>query len=216
MLPQKRFLPRVQDSSRMNINTQEYWDQVYRQEWSSGAAQTDRYVRDYGQVHDAIVALILPGSRVLDIGCGLGLLCRKISQRVQGARVTGVDFAPIAVSLAAQRDRTLGIEYLCLDIRTGLSHLAGEFDVVIMGEVLEHLDEPYKAVGDAMGLLRPGGCFVISCPHDDEVPDAEHVRTWGHDELFHLLQPYGSVVSFRHFAGTCFAPWVLAWMAKAR
>lgn len=198
----------------MNINTQEYWDQVYREEWESGAAQSDRYIRDYGQVHDAIVALIPPGSRVLDIACGLGLLCRKISTQVPGARVTGVDFAAFAVSRATERDRTLGIEYLCLDIRTELAHVGREFDVVIMGEILEHLDEPVKVVAEAMRLLRPGGRFVISCPHDDEVPDAEHVRAWGHDELFHLLQPHGLVVSFRHFAGTCFAPWVLAWMAK--
>jgi 2-polyprenyl-3-methyl-5-hydroxy-6-metoxy-1,4-benzoquinol methylase len=124
--------------SNMNINTHEYWDRVYRKKWNSGVAQSDRYVRDYGEVHDAIVALIAPGSRVLDIACGLGLLCRKISKLVPCALVTGVDFSPFAMSRAAERVRTLGIGYLCLDIRSGLGRLGPEFDVVIMGEILVH------------------------------------------------------------------------------
>jgi SAM-dependent methyltransferase len=83
-----------------------------------------------------------------------------------------------------------------------------------MCEILEHLDEPEAVIAAVMVRLRPGGRFVLTCPHDDAVPDPEHVRTWGHDEVFHLLAPYGDTVSFRHFPPPWFHPWMLAYLTK--
>jgi hypothetical protein len=56
---------------------------------------------------------------------------------------------------------------------------------------------------------------VLTCPHDDGIPDPEHLRTWGHDEIFHLLSKYSDTVSFVHFAPPYFHIWLMAYLTKA-
>jgi 2-polyprenyl-3-methyl-5-hydroxy-6-metoxy-1,4-benzoquinol methylase len=195
-----------------NVNTPEYWDGVYGREWQAGQ---EGLGRDYGPMHDAVVGLIPDGAAVLDVGCGSGVLCRKIKERLPGTSVMGVDFSDYTIERNREADRELGIEYACLDVQTGLPTINRRFDAVTMCEVLEHLDQPEKTIADAMALLRVGGRFILTCPHDDEVPHAEHVRMWGHDELYHLLAEYGEAVTFvrlprpRH-------KWMLAYVTKVR
>ncbi|MBI3943418.1 MAG: class I SAM-dependent methyltransferase [Chloroflexi bacterium] len=200
------------DISAVNINTPAYWDQVYRQEWERGQVESSSYNRDYGPIHDAIIRLIPDGSRVLDVACGPGILCRKIKRQRPASQVIGVDFSQYTISRNQALGREMDIEYVCLDIRTGLSSLAGGFDVVTMCEIIEHLEKPEKVVDAAMCLLRPGGRFVLTCPHDDQIPDPEHIRRWGHDELFHLLAPYSDTISFVHFPPPYFHVWMMAYL----
>jgi 2-polyprenyl-3-methyl-5-hydroxy-6-metoxy-1,4-benzoquinol methylase len=197
-----------------NINTAGYWNQVYQHEWESGSVVGGNYHRDYGPIHDAIIRLIPEGSSVLDIACGAGMLCRKIKQHLPSTRVLGVDFSEYAICQSQQQDRHLDIEYRCVDIRSSLPSLGGPFDVVLMCEILEHLEEPQAIVANALDLLKPGGTFILTCPHDDAIPDPEHVRYWGHDELFHLLVPYSTTVSFMHFPPPYFHIWMLAYLKK--
>jgi 2-polyprenyl-3-methyl-5-hydroxy-6-metoxy-1,4-benzoquinol methylase len=197
-----------------NLNTVPYWDAVYRREWESGLASGDQYSRDYGPIHDAIIRLLPAGGQVLDVACGPGLLCRKIKQQRPAARVTGVDFSSYVIARNQERDRDLGIEYGCLDIRMGLRSMDRRFDAVLLCEILEHLEEPEPVVAAAFDLLRTGGRFIVTCPHDDAIPDPEHLRIWGHDDLFHLLAPYGDTVSFVHFPPPWFHVWMLAHVTK--
>ncbi len=197
-----------------NLNTPEYWDQVYRQEWESGLASGPEYSRDYGPIHDAIIELIADGDRVLDLACGAGVLCRKVKQQRPRCAVMGVDFSSYTISANQKHDQALGIEYRCLDLRHSLAAVRREFDVVTMCEILEHLEEPQAVVGAAMGLLKPGGRFILTCPHDNEIPDPEHLRCWGHDEVFHLLAPYSDTISFVHFPAPYFHIWMMAYLTK--
>jgi len=198
-----------------NLNTANYWDQVYRQEWESGSVLGGNYHRDYGPIHEAVIGLIPDGSRVLDVACGAGLLCRKIKQSLPNTRVVGVDFAEYTIRQNQERDRELGVDYRCVDIRNCLSSVEGPFDVITMCEILEHLEEPQAVVADAFRLLRKDGRFILTCPHDDAIPDPEHIRCWGHDELFHLLAPYGQTISLMHFPPPYFHIWMLAYLNKA-
>jgi 2-polyprenyl-3-methyl-5-hydroxy-6-metoxy-1,4-benzoquinol methylase len=197
-----------------NINTPHYWDGVYRHEWESGNVLGGNYHRDYAPIHDAVIGLIKDGSSVLDIACGAGLLCRKIKQRLPITQVLGVDFAQYTIERNLKNDGGLGVEYRCLDIRNSLGSLNRQFDVVMMCEILEHLDEPEAVVGSALNLLKTGGRFILTCPHNDEIPDPEHVRFWGHDEVFHLLAPYSDTVSFVHFPPPYFHIWMMAYLTK--
>jgi 2-polyprenyl-3-methyl-5-hydroxy-6-metoxy-1,4-benzoquinol methylase len=196
----------------VNWNTSAYWDDVYRAEWSRGGI--DGGIRDYGPIHDAIVELVPEDSSVLDVGCGFGLLCRKLALRRPGVSVTGVDFSEYVLERNRARDRDLPIEYVLLDVRTELRSLGHEFDAVFMCEVLEHLEEPERVVADAMASLRPGGLFALSCPHDDAIPDPEHLRQWGHDEVVHLLAPFADSITFTHFPPPYYHPWLLAHLRK--
>jgi 2-polyprenyl-3-methyl-5-hydroxy-6-metoxy-1,4-benzoquinol methylase len=200
--------------TQSNINTPGYWDSVYLKEWESGAVQRKKYFRDYGPIHEAIIKLVPVGSQVLDIACGPGVLCRKIKQQVPGSKVTGIDFSKYTIERNRARDRELGVNYQVVDIRNSLASMPARFDVVIMCEILEHLDEPEKAVADAMTLLRPGGRFILTCPHKDGIPDPEHVRIWDHDELFHLLATYSPTVSFTHFSPPWYHVWMMAHLIK--
>jgi len=198
----------------VNLNSVAYWDSVYRTEWESGQVRGAGYHRDYGPIHDAVIKLIPDGSRVLDIACGPGLLCRKIKERLPATRVLGVDFSAYMITRNSERDQAVGVDYRAVDIRTALGSLGGEFDVVTMCEIIEHLEEPEKVVADAMGLLRTGGRLILTCPHDDGIPDPEHLRVWGHDDLFHLLAAYSDTVSFTHFPPPYFHVWMMAFLTK--
>ncbi len=203
-------------AGQANINTPDYWDGVYRQEWESGSVLSGNYHRDYGPVHDAVVRLIPDGSKVLDVACGAGVLCRKIKESLPATQVLGVDFAEYTLQQNRVRDQGLGVEYRGVDIRHSLRAIGGSFDVVTMCEILEHLEEPEAVVSDALSLLKTGGRFILTCPHDDAIPDPEHVRVWGHDEVFHLLAPYGDTISFMHFPPPYFHIWMLAYLTKSQ
>jgi 2-polyprenyl-3-methyl-5-hydroxy-6-metoxy-1,4-benzoquinol methylase len=196
-----------------NLNTEEYWDGVYRLECEAGELEGGK--RDYGPIHEAIVEVVPAGATVLDVACGLGILCRKIVTRRPETSVVGVDFSGYTIARNNERDAHLPIEYRQVDVRTELSGVGRVFDVVTMCEVLEHLTEPERVVADAMALLRPAGLFVLTCPHDDEIEGPEHLRLWGHDQVFHLLAPYSDRVTFVHFPPPYFSPWLMAYLTKS-
>jgi SAM-dependent methyltransferase len=199
-----------------NINTPDYWDGVYDCEARSGDMERKGYHRDYGPIHDAILRVIPGSPSVLDVACGPGILCRKIRTALPGSRVVGVDFSRTVIERNRERDRALGIDYRHLDIREGMESLGRGFGVVTMCEILEHLDDPEAVVHSAIGRLVPGGRFILTCPHDDQIPDPEHVREWGHDEVFHLLAPYSDTVSFVHFPPPYFHIWMMAYLDRTK
>lgn len=89
--------------------------------------------------HDFFIANIPDGSSVLDLGCGVGEVAISIAQSVANVRVTGIDFDE--ANLAAARAKTKakrGIEFLMADITQDLPRRS--FDVVVLSNVLEHLD----------------------------------------------------------------------------
>lgn len=196
-----------------NINTPGYWDRVYRREWESGDVFSATYARDYGPVHDRIIALIPEDARVLDVACGAGVLCRKIKGRLPGTAVMGVDFSRYTIDRNQRQDRRSGAEYRCLDVQTALGSIGRQFDVVVMAEIIEHLDDPVRTISDGVALLRPGGRLIITCPHGDAIPSQQHVQRWGHDELFHLLARYGETVCFTRLLPP-YNKWMMAHLTK--
>ena len=99
-----------------------------------------------------------PGRRVLDLGCRTGALTRAY---LEGNEVVGVDVDQDAL---AQAER-LGIETHWADLDAPLPFERESFDVVVAGEVLEHIRDPWRLIGDARALLRPGGRLVGSVPN---------------------------------------------------
>jgi 2-polyprenyl-3-methyl-5-hydroxy-6-metoxy-1,4-benzoquinol methylase len=99
-----------------------------------------------------------PGRRVLDLGCRDGSLTRAYAS---GNEIVGVDADREALEAAAE----LGIETRWADLDEPLAFEEASFDVVVAGELLEHLRDPARLVADARRVLRPGGTFVASVPN---------------------------------------------------
>jgi SAM-dependent methyltransferase len=99
-----------------------------------------------------------PGRRVLDLGCRDGALTRAYAE---GNEIVGVDADREALAGAAE----LGIETRWADLDAPLPFEDASFDVVVAGELLEHLRDPRRLVAEARRVLRPGGVFVASVPN---------------------------------------------------
>jgi SAM-dependent methyltransferase len=99
-----------------------------------------------------------PGRRVLDLGCRYGALTRAYAE---GNEVVGVDVDREALAEAAK----LGIETRWVDVEQPLPFGDASFDVVVAGELLEHVRDPGRLVADARRVLRPGGRLVGSVPN---------------------------------------------------
>jgi SAM-dependent methyltransferase len=99
-----------------------------------------------------------PGRRVLDLGCRYGALTRAYAT---GNEVVGVDVDRDALAEAAK----LGIETRWADVDEPLPFADESFDVVVAGELLEHVRDPERLVAEAIRLLRAGGTFVGSVPN---------------------------------------------------
>ena len=111
------------------------------------------YVAGRCQVKDA---------RVLDIGCGGGLLCESLA--ALGARVTGIDLAPTMLATARLHaaERGIAIDYRLLGAEDLAAAEPGSFDVVTCMEMVEHVPDPAGIVAAIATLLRPGGAAVLS------------------------------------------------------
>lgn len=160
------------------------------------------YARDLG------TAQPFDGLRVLDIGCGGGLLAEPMARL--GATVVGVDASPRNIEVARIHAGHSGLE---IDYRHGTAEelaAAGEvFDVVLNMEVIEHVASPAAFLTACHDLLRPGGLHICSTLNRNTkswlfaIVGAEHIARWlpkgthdwakfiTPDELFELLARAG-------------------------
>jgi 2-polyprenyl-3-methyl-5-hydroxy-6-metoxy-1,4-benzoquinol methylase len=99
-----------------------------------------------------------PPSRVLNVGCSGGRLAEAIRER--GHHVTGID----AIEVPGVRDRTDA--FVQADLSRGFpAEVGGDFDIVVAGDIIEHLPRPTDTLREIRALLRPGGQLLLSVPN---------------------------------------------------
>jgi 2-polyprenyl-6-hydroxyphenyl methylase/3-demethylubiquinone-9 3-methyltransferase len=106
--------------------------------------------------------LNLAGRKVLDVGCGGGILTEALARC--GAHATGIDLSNESIEAAKvhARQQGLDIEYRYENIDETASKHAGEFDAITCMEMLEHVPEPKKIIAACSRLLKPGGHAFFS------------------------------------------------------
>jgi 2-polyprenyl-6-hydroxyphenyl methylase/3-demethylubiquinone-9 3-methyltransferase len=148
------------------------------------------------------------GLRILDIGCGGGLLCEPMARL--GATVVGADAAarniPVARIHAEQQELDIDYRHTTAE---ALAEAGEAFDVVLNMEVVEHVSDPQLYLNACQALLKPGGLMVCSTLNRNPksyvmaIVGAEYVMRWlpkgthewskfiTPDELYDLLRTAG-------------------------
>lgn len=122
------------------------------------------YIRDQAAAHfsrDPARLDSLAGLRILDIGCGGGVLCEPLARL--GAAMVGID--PVAETIAAAQHHAaaagLAIDYRCTTAEA-LAESGEDFDIVLAMEVVEHVADFELFIEQAASLVKPGGLMFVA------------------------------------------------------
>lgn len=123
------------------------------------------YIRDALTAHfrrDARDPRPLAGLRLLDVGCGGGLVCEPMARL--GARVTGIDASArnIAVASLHAAEHGLSIDYRATTVEALVAAGEPAFDVVLNLEVIEHVADPALFLRSSAALMKPDGMMVVA------------------------------------------------------
>jgi 2-polyprenyl-6-hydroxyphenyl methylase/3-demethylubiquinone-9 3-methyltransferase len=104
----------------------------------------------------------LAGKKVLDVGCGGGILSESMAKR--GAEVTGIDMgeAPLQVARLHQLESGVEVDYRQMTAEALAAEAPASFDVVTCMEMLEHVPDPASVIRACMELVKPGGQLFFS------------------------------------------------------
>jgi len=124
-----------------------------------------KFIRERAERHFGLAPGLrtpLEGLRLLDIGCGGGLVCEPMARL--GASVTGVDASEANIKTALTHATEQGLK---IDYRAGTAEdllAAGEpaFDIVLNLEVVEHVADPAQFLADTARLVKPGGLMIVA------------------------------------------------------
>jgi 2-polyprenyl-6-hydroxyphenyl methylase / 3-demethylubiquinone-9 3-methyltransferase len=104
----------------------------------------------------------LRGARVLDVGCGAGLLSEALAR--EGAHVTAIDLAPDLIRIAKLHRLESGVEvdYRLTAVEAMAEEAPASFDAIACMEMLEHVPDPAAVIAACATLLKPGGRLFLS------------------------------------------------------
>lgn len=167
----------------------------YKQKGAYHWDEMERHVRTFNAVLAArysVILSLLPriSSRILDLGCGDGYLTGAMASL--GHEVTGSDPSLTALSFAREKTRQTRIQGSMTFIhhegcQTSLP--AEYFDVVVLADVIEHVESPAALLLEASRVLRPGGILLLSTPN--RMPrrtwDVRHIKEYAPEEIGDLV-----------------------------
>ena len=105
---------------------------------------------------------IIAGKKILDVGCGGGILTESMAR--MGANVTGIDMgkAPLLVAKLHALESGVEIDYQQITVEQLAEHKAGQFDIVTCMEMLEHVPDPASVICACARLVKPDGAVFFS------------------------------------------------------
>jgi len=154
----------MSDAARLNVNVTETakFDRLAARWWDQNGES--RPLHDLNPVRLDYVAerSVLKGARVLDVGCGGGILSEALARA--GARVTGIDLAPRVLEVARLHLHESGqqVDYREISVEVLAAEMPAAFDAVTCMEMLEHVPDPASVIAACASLLKPGGRLFLS------------------------------------------------------
>jgi SAM-dependent methyltransferase len=153
-----------------------------------------------------------PGSAVLDVACGPGLVALELAQ--SAGHVTGLDLTPAMLDKARELERKCGLTNLSWQLgqADALPYAAGSFDAVVTRFSFHHLLDPSAALAEMVRVCRAGGRVVVCDAYTttaeqaaeynrlERLRDPSHVRALPLEELHALLRQAGLVEIEEAFA----------------
>ena len=154
----------------------------------------DYHFREYenGTIYrhhiDRVIDWIGTKGNTIDVGSGEGVVVKLINER--GGKCIGIDDNPIAVKLAAAH----GVKVELMSIYSCACRFTGYFDNVFMGDVIEHLQYPDKAILKVKKILKDGGHFYIATPPalpNGALHDKYHYKEYSPETLKRFIEQSG-------------------------
>ncbi|MEO5691565.1 MAG: bifunctional 2-polyprenyl-6-hydroxyphenol methylase/3-demethylubiquinol 3-O-methyltransferase UbiG [Usitatibacter sp.] len=112
--------------------------------------------------HIEMLAGGIEGKRVVDVGCGGGILAEAMADR--GAKVTGIDLAdkPLKVAMLHGTETGSQVDYRLISAEALAAEAPESFDIVTCMEMLEHVPEPASTIAACARMCKPGGWIFFS------------------------------------------------------
>jgi SAM-dependent methyltransferase len=134
-----------------------------------------------------MIARRVTGGSVLDVGAGDGYLSGLVAPKCE--KLAALEHDEAGVSIARQMLLAFGNVRVCRGSAYALPFTESQFDVVMMADVIEHLEHPEGAVEEMARVLKPEGTTYVSTPRKvpDRVWDHRHVKEYRPEEFEELL-----------------------------
>jgi len=160
----------------------------------------------YWAVKESLAKTVIDkvNTKVLEIGSGIGYLTYSLIK--ENYDVIGLDISETAVNNA---NKNFGKHYVCADLFEYSQLYPESFDVVILTEVIEHVDKPIDFIASILKLLKPGGHAIISTPNRSLYPnntiwvsDIPPVHWWwlSENSMEYIAEKLDSTICFIDFS----------------
>lgn len=129
---------------------------------------------------------------ILDLGCADGYTCLTLA--LKGRECTGVNLYGPSINIARERASKFGVK--AKFIQKDIFDIEGQFDAVVLFEVLEHLPDTKAAIDKCMSLVKKDGSLYLSTPRVDHIGIEQHKAEVGHKRWDEDLSPAGHLRVF--------------------
>lgn len=174
----------------INIDYQDRVSEVYKGELFPKKTQEELRDRVHWMVDQA------KGPRILDIGCSQGITSILLAKR--GCEVIGVDPEQVVIDYATKDAESHGLsstslKFICSTIEDCRHEDLGSFDSILLGEVIEHFENPKEFIRSALRFLKPSGTLVLTTPFGIK-PNPDHESTFTLSSIRNLVCDMFTVV----------------------